>query len=1201
MARQKAATGAHTGGLKKRQSKNETNHPDSSQWFRVLAELTSDSVIICDQFATVYYWNDAAERMFGYTRAEMIGSSAEVLVPERNREKNRIALRHILAQDPLPHNLPPIENYCVKKDGTELYVQFSHAVWQQEDRVFFGLVIRDLSRQQQEQERLALLVQERTKELSRAGLQLEQEIQGRQRAVELLRESEKRYRAVFENTGTAMIIFGDDTIITMANAEAERLSGYNRAEIEGKKSWTEFVHPEDLAKMQSYHAQRCESPASVPRSYEFRLIDRSGSVKNIFQTVSLIPGTRLRVASLVDITDRKNAEEQLDYQVRLLNTLLENLPVGVFMVEAPTGRPLVANEYARRLLGRDIMPEATKDNLANVYKAYRGTTDVLYPIEELPIVKGMYGEKAHVDDMRVVRPDGTEVMLEVFGAPVIDKTREVKASIVSFFDVTDRKRAEEERNRLIAILESTNDLVAIARRDYSLMYMNRAGRRMLGWDADISLDGKTIADVHPAWAHEFILREGIPAALRDGVWSGETAIVGVGGREIPVSHVIMAHRSAHGDVAYFSAIIRDISDIKRAEKALRESEERYRSVIETAFDAIITVDEAGMITSWNPAAEKLYGYSPHEAIGREFTLIIPERMHAMHRRLFAAVKEKKGLFYVPPAEGIGLHRNGYEFPVETSLSSWEVGGRRFFTTINRDITERKRTEKERVRLMTAIEQAFEAIVIMEPDGTVVYANPAASQLTGYRLDEIIGHNSLYPKTVSLDPVQFAALTDALRRKEIWTGRFTYRKKDGTLCEVEQTISPILDGDGNLTNILSIGRDISHEAALERQLRQAQKMESIGTLAGGIAHDFNNILAAIMGYTELSLGEVPEGSQLHQNLSKILASALRGRDLVRQILAFSRKSHEERHPLCLQETVREAVKLLRASIPTTIAIHEIYTAPDCMVFANPTQIHQVLINLCTNAAQAMQESGGTITISLRPAALSYEDAGDIHAPKPGCFVALEVSDTGPGIDPRIIDRIFDPFFTTKEVGHGTGMGLAVVHGIVTSYSGTIQACNLPEGGACFRVLLPCVEDRAPPAPEEHGEMPRGKERVLFIDDEELLVQVGTEMLRALGYEATGMQNSSEALELFRKDPYAFDLIITDHTMPEMTGYQLALNCISIRPDMPIILCTGYSETVSEDRALAAGIRGFLMKPVKLQELATSIRAVLASTGSQKSPC
>ena len=376
------------------------------------------------------------------------------------------------------------------------------------------------------------------------------------------------------------------------------------------------------------------------------------------------------------------------------------------------------------------------------------------------------------------------------------------------------------------------------------------------------------------------------------------------------------------------------------------------------------------------------------------------------------------------------------------------------------------------------------------------------------------------------------------------------------------------------------------------------MEAIGTLAGGIAHDFNNILAAIMGYAELSLSQVPENSQLEHNLAMILKSSLRARDVIRQILIFSRKSQEERHPVCLQEIVREAVKLLRASIPSTIAIREEYFAPDHMVLASPTQIHQVLINLCTNAAQAMQESGGTMTISLQPFELPPDAAQKHINLQPGRYVQLQVSDTGPGIDPAIMDRIFDPFFTTQEVGKGTGMGLAVVHGIVSSYQGVVIAENIPEGGARFSVVLPCLEHVSTPGHEELQTLPRGRERILFVDDEEILVQVGTEMLKILGYIVTSAQSSTEALSLFQKNPSAYDLIITDQTMPDMTGYQFAQQCLSIRPDIPIILCTGYSEVLSEEQALAAGIRGVLIKPVKLHELATRVRAALACSSYQE---
>lgn len=1063
----KKQPGARPKTTGRRSGKRKQEHlffPESNLWFRALADLTPDAVFIFDDSGKVHYWNDGATRMFGYTKREMIGNSAYLLIPERYKQQNKAALDKLLAGGSPEQFNNTFETHCLKKDGTEIFVQYSNAVWEKGGTFFIGSIIRDVSGRRQEEEslhqsreQLEELVGRRTAELLRINEKLEREIRDRRQAEELLRRSENRYRAVFENTGTAMIIVGEDTIITMVNAEAEKLSGYTRSEIEGRKSWKEFVHPDDLAQMLQFHQKRGRDPSSVPKSYEYRLVDRFGQVKNIYQTVTVIPGTNLRISSLVDISGRK--------------------------------------------------------------------------------------------------------------------------------------QAEEERIRLTAIIESTNDLVATARLDYSLMYMNRAGRRMLGWDEYGVLTGKSIADVHPPWAQEIILKQAVPAALNEGLWSGETAVIGPDGKEIPVSHLIMAHASGDEEARFFSSVIRDISAFKKAELAMRESEERYRSVVETATDAIITVNGRGAVTSWNQGAERLYGYAKDEAIGRPYTLIMPPRFQDMHGRILNRVLEGEIKAMQAPVEGTGMRSDGSEFPMETSITTWEAGGEKFLTAIIRDITDRKRTDEERIRLITAVEQATESIIIMSPDGKVLYANPATALQSGYSVDELIGKNSFEPKVNGYDRAYFRGIFEALQQGKIWTGRLAFTKKDGSLINLEQTLSPIYDAAGHIINLLSINRDISKEVKLEEQLRQSQKMEAIGTLAGGIAHDFNNILAAIMGYTEMSLYQTSDESPVKQHLSLILKSAIRARDLVRQILAFSRKGEEERKPLHIHAIVKEAVKLLRASIPATIEIHEDIDASAGIVIADPTQIHQVIVNLCTNAAQAMQKRGGLLTIGLAPVELTADDIKTYADLSPGSYVQLDVSDTGTGIDPQIISRIFDPFFTTKEIGRGTGMGLAVVHGIVKSYKGAISVQSQPGQGSSFRVLLPRIQEAAHVEHDDVSPLPRGSERILFIDDEELLVHISKEMLETLGYSVVALQSSVEALDLFEHNPQGFDLVITDQAMPQITGYELAQKFIAIRPDIPIMLCTGYSETVSEEHALAAGIQGFVMKPIKLQDFANRIRTVL----------
>ena len=382
------------------------------------------------------------------------------------------------------------------------------------------------------------------------------------------------------------------------------------------------------------------------------------------------------------------------------------------------------------------------------------------------------------------------------------------------------------------------------------------------------------------------------------------------------------------------------------------------------------------------------------------------------------------------------------------------------------------------------------------------------------------------------------------------------------------------------------------AKYERQLQQVLKIQAIGTLAGGIAHDFNNILFPIVGYTELSMDEVPEGSVAHNNLAEILKAANRARDLVQQILTFSRQSGQERKPTKVQYIIEEALKLLRASIPASIEIiHEI--DDDCRpVMGDATQIHQVIMNLCTNAYQAMQEKGGRLTVSLKEVDISYEETVEKIGMQPGKHLRLAVTDEGCGMDASVLDRIFEPYYTTKEQGKGTGLGLSVIHGIVKNHRGDITVSSALGKGSTFQVYLPVIEDDIVVTEfEPTNGTAKGNERILLIDDEEQIVSMEQQMLENLGYQVTARTNSEEALREFSQQPQNYDLVITDMTMPHMTGDQLAKKLLDIKPDIPVILCTGFNEDITEEKALAMGIQKFVMKPVIKNDLATTIRTVL----------
>ena len=401
--------------------------------------------------------------------------------------------------------------------------------------------------------------------------------------------------------------------------------------------------------------------------------------------------------------------------------------------------------------------------------------------------------------------------------------------------------------------------------------------------------------------------------------------------------------------------------------------------------------------------------------------------------------------------------------------------------------------------------------------------------------------------------------------------------------------------GAVLDITDAKRAEKEKKALESRLLQAQKMEAIGTLAGGIAHDFNNILAGIIGFTEMALEVIPDGTRAHNHLALVLKSGLRGRDLVRQILTFSRKTDYERSPLSMSSVVGETIKLLRAALPAAIRIEMDTSCASDTILANPTEIQQIVMNLCTNAAHAMWEKGGQLTISLSDMDIP---PGSPLGPDlaPGAYLRLSVKDKGTGIDEKVMKRMFDPFFTTKEAGRGTGMGLAVTYGIVKSLKGDISAKSSRGKGTVFQVLLPKV---MPETPSEHmaEETPRGRERILFIDDEDVLAELGKSVLEQLGYKVTAATDGTRALKTFARNPSRFDLVFTDQTMPGIQGLRLAKELLKIRPDIPIILSTGYSDAVSPEAVRKAGIKGFLMKPLARREMAQAVRRVLDAGRTQ----
>lgn len=527
-----------------------------------------------------------------------------------------------------------------------------------------------------------------------------------------------------------------------------------------------------------------------------------------------------------------------------------------------------------------------------------------------------------------------------------------------------------------------------------------------------------------------------------------------------------------------------------------------------------------------------------------------------------------------------------------------------------------------------VETMSEGALTITPDGTILHCNRQFAVLSGRRLNKVIG-DSLYGMVEpagewDLEPIIRSCPPKGCR------GEFLLKTPKGASIPIHLSARPLmletealcvvvtdLSVQNGIQNMLQeeikrrmvaedelrashadledaykkLVKETQDKQSLEERLRQAQKMESLGTLTGGIAHDFNNILAAILGFAEMSLDDAPRSSQQERNLKHIITSCFRGRDLIQQMLAFSRKTDILRKSLSLSPLISETVKLLRASLPSSIELVFSKKAGIDTVNANPSEIQQIIMNLCMNSAQAMPDAQGKIEVILSNSDVRSPSA---HQPEliPGTYFTVTVKDTGRGMEPAIMRRIFEPFYTTKEIGKGTGMGLAVVYGIVTGLSGDISVESTPGKGTSFRVMLPVVEIKSKKDISPAGEVPRGKgERILFVDDDELLAELARGMLERLGYEVKAMTDSKEAFELFSRDPSQFDLVFTDQTMPKITGLKLAQEVLKIRPGMPILLYTGHSDAVSFEAIERIGIKGSLMKPLAKQEAAKAIRRVL----------
>jgi PAS domain S-box-containing protein len=1003
------------------------------------------------------------------------------------------------------------------------------------------------------------------------------------RSEEHLRQANDRAVRILESITEGFFTLDQDLVVTYYNRAAEKLLGRKREDILGRPLFAAFpeargsvfedMYRKALAEKYTLSFEVFFEVSPYENWYEVNVFPFDGGISVFF-----------RVA-----TDRHLAEDRHRSSEQRLAQIIDFLPDATFVIDRE-GKVLAWNRAMEDLTGVGASQMIGKGNHEYALPFYGERRPVMI---DLVLSRNPSVEEAYVsfkeEGNRLVsesyipglRPGGS--YLHNTASVLYDAEENVLGAIESIRDVTDQKLAEkalQESEAKYAKLFKANPIwTSISTLEEGrFIDVNDAFTRVTGFYRD-EVIGRASTDmgfyVDPADRERLVAL----ARKQGGFWEEEVIFVKKNG-ELMTGLWSAEVVEIKGETCLINAI-QDITDRKRAEEALRKSEEKYaRLFAANPVGISVTTIEEGRFIEVNEGFERLTGFARDELLGRT-SLELGLWCEPADRKEIVRLLSEKGAFR--ELEMTMLKKGG-----EMTLVLWSgervvLDGEIAVISVIQDITDRKRVEealRQNVRLNETLLDALPSVAMLVRAGATVAANEAAKNLGGLpgrRCFNIWGQTE--------GPCEWCLGNEAL--------------SSGSPQGIE------VDALGKTWDIhwipidsetyLHYAFDITEKRKTEIQLRQAQKMEAIGTLAGGIAHDFNNILGAIIGYAEMmQMFDVPKESPLRNGLDQILTAGRRARDLVKQILAFSRQGPQEKVLVDIGPIVKECLKLLRASLPATIEIKQEIGREPGLIMADPTQIHQVIMNLATNAGHAMEEKGGVMEVYVKPTEITQGAESRSMGLAPGRYIRLTVADTGHGMTHRVMERIFDPYFTTKGQGKGTGLGLAVVHGIARSCGGGVKVSSEPGKGSAFHVFFPTAEGPAEQGGESGGRPLEGKERILFVDDEKSLAELGRAMLVRLGYRVKAMTSPLEALEAFRDEPDGYDLLVTDITMPQMTGDVLAKQVRKIRPGLPVIVMSGFSERMNQEKAKDSGIDGFISKPMLLGDLASSIRRVLDET-------
>ncbi len=1022
-----------------------------------------------------------------------------------------------------------------------------------------------------------------------------EDITERKRTELALQESEERYQS-FINTHKDLIFIKDNELKYLVVNEATlEFFGMKREQIIGK---TDFdIMGEEGARQCLESDQRALLSGKPVISIEhvgYRIFETTKFPIRLGHEKSGI-GAIIR-----DVTDEKQAAETISRLNDRFELAAEAATIGVWDLNLANNH-LIWDDRMFKLYG------ITREDFASNYDSweqYVHPDDLAWANKQVGMA--LSGEKELDLEFRILHPDGSIHHLAGKAIVLTDETGKPYRMAGVNYDITALKETEQalrhSESLAHTVLENSPVGISVRAADGQLLLYNQAWVDI--WE--ISPD-RLARDLAP---REKLLFNERDEYLGEHQLQVKRVFTEGGTYDVPVIHTtgkrsktkrrkyVSQHfsgiKNEKGEVERVVILTTDITEQTLAEEELRKSEERFRSFVENANDIVYALDPEGVFTYMSPNWINFVGISAEKAVGKPIESIIhPDDMPACYQFLHdirSAEDKTRSVEY-------RIVRSDGTYRWHASKGNWiyDTDGKAIrFIGIARDVTQEKQTQAERERLIAAIEQAGETVVITNQQGVIEYVNPAFEKITGYSREEAIGRSPKVLNSGKQSQEFYRNLWQTILRGETWKGRFVNKKKDGSLYTEEANISPVRNQQGAITNFVAVKRDITRELELENQFMQAQKMESIGRLAGGIAHDFNNMLLVILGHAEMMLDEEGLNTDMIDSIKEIQHAAEHSADLTRQLLAFARKQTAAPRVLDLNHTVEGMLRMLRRLIGEGMDLKWIPGKDIFPVRIDPAQLDQILANLCVNARDAI-DGFGTITIETDNLVLDEVYCKQFSGCQAGEYVRLSISDTGRGMSKTVQAKIFEPFFTTKDVGEGTGLGLATVYGIIMQNHGHVRVYSEPGKGTTFHIFLTAhhgiagVSEQVPVSAPPAG----NSEKVLLVDDEPAILKMGKTMLERLGYDVLTAQDPIEAMQIIENYPGTIDLLITDVVMPEMNGRDLALQLMKRFPDLKYLYISGYTANVIAQQGILDEETNFLQKPFSIHTLAIQVKEALGT--------